>query len=58
MGASTTRFTDPGGRVISVTSPLGHRTRYEWDPLNQLTKSIDPLAGATDLPPKPRPFRG
>jgi YD repeat-containing protein len=32
----TTRFTDPGGR---------HRTRYEWDPLNQLTKVIDPLKG-------------
>ena len=32
-----------------MTSPLGHRTRYEWNPLNQLTKTIDPLNGATQL---------
>jgi RHS repeat-associated protein len=49
LGKTTTRFTDPGGRLLSVTSPLGHRTRYEWDPLNQLTKTIDPLNGATQL---------
>lgn len=35
--------------MTCVTNPLGHRTRYEWDPLNQLTKVLDPLNGATQV---------
>ena len=28
---------------------MGRRTRYEWDPLNQLTKVIDPLGQAPQV---------
>jgi RHS repeat-associated protein len=48
-GKTTTRFTDGGGRPISVTTPLGQRTRYAYDPLNQLTTITDPLGGTTQF---------
>src|SRR6266487_1900971 len=37
------------GCLPNLTSPLGQRTRYAYDPLNQLTAITDPLAGQTQF---------
>jgi RHS repeat-associated protein len=47
LGKTTTRFTDAVGRVLSVTGALGNRTRFDYDPLNELTRVTDPLGGQT-----------
>jgi RHS repeat-associated protein len=48
-GKTATRFTDPVGRLLSTTTPLGQRTRYEYNVLNRLTKIADPLGGMTQF---------
>jgi RHS repeat-associated protein len=48
-GNTTSRFTDAAGRLLAVTTPLGQRTRYEFDVLNRLTKITDPLGGITQF---------
>ena len=34
---------------VSISDPLGHMTRYDFRPLNQLSKVIDPLANFTSF---------
>ncbi len=40
---------DSGGRVVSATDPLAHRTVREFDGLNQLIEVTDPLGGVTSF---------
>jgi len=47
LGRTGTRSVDALGRPITATNPLGQRTRYEYNPLNQLIRKIDPIGGVT-----------
>ena len=49
LANKTSRFIDSVGRLTGRTSALGVLTRYEYDSLNQLTRTIDPLQGETVL---------
>jgi YD repeat-containing protein len=40
-------FRDSAGRLQTLTDPLGHRTTYQYNPLNQLTQITDSLQGVT-----------
>ncbi len=48
-GRRLSRFVDDAGRVLAVTNPLGNTTRYSYDPLNQVTRITDPIAGVTSF---------
>jgi RHS repeat-associated protein len=43
----TSKEFDSRGNVVSQLDPLARKTTMEYDALNRLTKTIDPLAGAT-----------
>jgi YD repeat-containing protein len=47
LGRTTTQYVDAWGRVLRTTSATGEVTRLEYDALNQVTKTIDPLGGET-----------
>lgn len=47
LGHVEQRFVDTAGRIVQYTDASGARTRFEYNPLNQVTKIIDPLGGET-----------
>lgn len=47
LGQSTQQYFDSVGRLSRLTDPTGASTRYEYNPLNQVTKVVDALAGET-----------
>jgi YD repeat-containing protein len=47
LGHVEQRFVDTAGRIVQYTDASGARTRFEYSPLNQVTKIIDPLGGET-----------
>jgi RHS repeat-associated protein len=49
LGQSFTRFIDGLGRMLSLTNPAGQSARIEYDSLNQRTRMIDPLQGASSF---------
>ena len=49
LGRTGARLVDGLGRSMTVTNPLGQRTRFEYGSLNQLTHKTDPLQGVTSI---------
>jgi YD repeat-containing protein len=47
LGHTETRFVDQAGRLVQVADPGGSMTRFEYNPHDQVTKIVDPLAGET-----------
>ena len=47
LGHTQTQLVDVAGRVLRVTDAKGATTKLEYDNLNQVTKTIDPLTGET-----------
>jgi YD repeat-containing protein len=43
VGNVTGRFVDAVGRLVTLTNPLGHRMRYDYDALNRRTRVTDAL---------------
>lgn len=44
---TTSKEYDSRGNAVSQTDPLARKSTMEYDALNRLTKTVDPLAGAT-----------
>src|SRR5678815_4310506 len=49
LGRSGSVFVDGAGRTIRVSDPVGRWRQYEYNGLNQLTKSTDQQSGVTTL---------
>jgi RHS repeat-associated protein len=47
LGRTTKRFLDSVGRVRSITTPEHQRTRYKYNPDNQVTTTTNPLGAVT-----------
>jgi YD repeat-containing protein len=46
---TVTRSSDDVRRLVAATDPLGHMTRYDYSPLNQIIKVTNPLGNFTSF---------
>ena len=49
LNRTFSRFTDAVGRVIKIADASGNRTRFEYNPLNQVKKIIEHSGGVTEM---------
>ncbi|MGH9779571.1 MAG: hypothetical protein ACRD5I_14290 [Candidatus Acidiferrales bacterium] len=45
LSRTVNRYFDSAGRVAIVTDPLGNKSQFEYNRLNQITKTTDARAG-------------